>query len=171
VGVARHLFAAVLFCASGASAETEAERIQADLSHEFCGSFRWQNDRSVQDVVVKLGDFRVDLEGRVAAEGKGRYTTSGQVTDIDVKWLIDPGTKRFEMWELNPNRSVFTTDGSHVGSLDEDLQSVRAVWTTNGTGATGTLTLTACSSATSRLRPLPASIAFAALPAGPARPR
>jgi hypothetical protein len=166
--VARLLFTAALFCAAGASAEPEAERITANLSHEFCGSFRWQNDRSAQDVVVKLGDFHVDQEGRVAAEGKGRYTTPAQVTDIDVKWLIDPGTRRFEMWELNPNRSAFTIDGSHIGSLDEDLQSVRAVWTTNGTGALGTLTLAACSSATSRLRTVPASIQIAALSLEPA---
>jgi hypothetical protein len=156
------LFVVAAMGASGAHAESEAERIRSHMSRDFCGSFQWQGDPTVQNVAVSLGGFRIDEEGRVVAEGKGRYTTDGQITDIDVKWLIDPRTKRFEMWELNPSQLGFTTDGSHVGSLDDDLRSLSAVWTTSGSEAQGTLSLSVCSNATSALTP--PTVAFAALP-------
>jgi hypothetical protein len=141
----------LLGLAAPAAAETAPEpgATNAALSHEFCGTFRWQGEAGVQDVFVKLADIEAGADGRIAASGKGRYVTSGQTTYIDVKWLIDRQSRRFEMWELNPSQPGFTTDGSHVGSITGDLAAIDATWTTNGTGAHGTLTLRACATAVS----------------------
>jgi hypothetical protein len=125
------------------------ESLKAGLSRNFCGTFQWNGDTGLQDVYVHLGDIWVEDEGRIVALGKGRYITPGQTTYIDVRWLIDLDSNRLEMWELNPSQPGFTIDGSHVGTIVDDLTRVEATWTTQGTGAQGTLLLHACSSATS----------------------
>ncbi|MDP6584934.1 MAG: hypothetical protein QF535_09775, partial [Anaerolineales bacterium] len=60
------------------------------------------------------------------------------------KIKITPSTLCFEMWEMNPTGSVdFVTDGSHVGTISNDLKSIQAVWTTKVSGEQGDLKLKA----------------------------
>ena len=40
-------------------------------------------------------------------------------------------------------RSDYVTDGSHLGTLAPDLQSMSTVWTTRGTGRRGSMRLNA----------------------------
>lgn len=121
---------------------SESENIRSNLCRQLRGSFKWNGSSQIQNVSISLSDIRVDTNNDVLALGKGQYTTNSRVTDIDVKWLIDPKSGRFEMWESNPTRPGFVTEGSHVGSISGDLKSVTAIWTTRGTGEQGTLVLT-----------------------------
>lgn len=128
------------------------ESLKAGLSRDFCGTFQWNGAIEVQDIYIHLDDIWVEADSRIVALGKGRYVTPVQTTYIDVRWLIDLESNRLEMWELNPSQPGFTIDGSHVGTIVDDLTSVEATWTTQGTGAQGTLLLYACSSATSAVQ-------------------
>jgi hypothetical protein len=128
------------------------ESLKAGLSRNFCGTFQWNGDTGLQDVYIHLGDIWLEDDSRIVALGKGRYITPAQTTYIDVRWLIDLDSNRLEMWELNPSQPGFTIDGSHVGTIVDDLTTVEATWTTQGTGAQGTLLLHTCSSATSAVQ-------------------
>ena len=141
-----------LGAASAAWPTPRPDALKAALSRNFCGTFQWHGDTDVQDVFIHLGDIWADGDSRIVALGKGRYVTPSGTTYIDVRWLIDPASNRLEMWELNPSKPGFTIDGSHVGTIVDDLTAVEATWTTQGTGAQGTLLLQACSSATSDLQ-------------------
>ncbi len=136
------LFVVLVWPATGWSA-SEAEEIQSELSSQFEGTFQWDKSAVVEYVSVSLRDIRVNYNGKIIAVGKGQYTLNERVTDINVKWLIDPKNKRFEMWESNPSTSDFVTNGSHAGFISGDLQSIRATWTTRSTGEQGTLLLRA----------------------------
>ena len=59
--------------------------------------------------------------------------------------IIDPASGAVEMFEILTQATGrgFTTDGSHRGALASDLKRMRLVWTQNGSGAKGDLTLTA----------------------------
>lgn len=130
---------------AASAAALEAEYVRANLSGKtFEGTFRWDGNPDVQKVSIRLNEVTIDSSGAVAALGKGRYDDAAGSTSIDVKWLIDPQTMRFEMWELNPQGSTsFVTDGSHVGAISSDLKSINARWMTRSSGQRGVLSLTA----------------------------
>lgn len=86
----------------------------------------------------------MDSDGNVVAMGTGEYKTANGDTKIDIKFQISPNLLRFEMWEMNPKGSSnFITDGSHIGTISEDLKTINAVWTTKSTGKHGDLSLKA----------------------------
>jgi len=91
-------------------------------------------------VSITVSSLSVDPDGNVIAVGVGEYNiTQG----IDVRVQITPNTLRFEMWETSPEDTGFTTEGSHVGTISEDLRTINAVWTTTSTGRQGELFLRA----------------------------
>ena len=124
----------------------EPSDVQARLCGSFRGTFQWEASPAVQDVSIRLEPATVDGAGAVSAVGKGDYIVNGvRTTSIDVKWLIEAQSLRFEMWELNPvgiSRS-FVTDGSHVGTITPDLRTIEATWTTQSSGQRGKLLLVA----------------------------
>jgi hypothetical protein len=141
-----------IVASAAVEAKSGAEAVRAGLPREFCGTFQWDGDAELQEVFVRLSRTQVDKGGRIVAFGKGRYVTDSVTTHIQVKWLIEPQSGRFEMWEENPSQPAFTTDGSHVGAIADRLTSVEARWTTRGSGNQGTLRLHSCSAATSLLQ-------------------
>ena len=62
-------------------------------------------------------------------------------TDIRIRMIVEQRTRSVEIWESDPNSTLFVTDGSHKGTLSEDLQAIAAEWTTEGSGMKGTLRL------------------------------
>ena len=51
---------------------------------------------------------------------------------------------QFQMWEMNPKGNAeFTIDGSHIGTISNDLKTINAVWTTAIPEYKGTLKLKA----------------------------
>jgi len=110
----------------------------------FNGSFQWDGTSQVQRVDIRFVAFTRLDEHHIEARGCGRYDTAGLVTNIRVKMIVDEQTRHVEIWEADPTGyTPFETDGSHKGSLDDDLMAINAVWTTSRSGATGTLHLRA----------------------------
>lgn len=118
-----------------------ADWVVANLPTDFQGTFQWDNDPTVQEVKVRIDSVSIGSGRQVTATGSAVYTTLGQKTAINVTWQIDPVTGRFEMWEKDPTSADFVTDGSHVGTISTDLQSINAMWTTRSSGQLGQLCL------------------------------
>jgi len=124
----------------------EASDIQARLCGSFEGTFRWDAAPIAQVVSIRLEPVTIDGAGAVWAVGKGDYIIGGvKTTSIDVTWVIEAQSLRFEMWEHNPvgGSTSFVTDGSHVGTIASDLRTIEATWTTKGSGRRGQLRLAA----------------------------
>ena len=92
---------------------------------------------------------RKNRKNKTASEalGCGNYDAAGTVTSIDVKMQITLPGLRVEIWESAPDRASFVTDGSHRGSLSQDLGAIDAQWTTQSTGQHGRLRLRAAPAA------------------------
>lgn len=131
------VFALALFVLSPFSASA------AELAPNYAGTFQWDAGGAPQLVTIDISSVKTNSTGQIIASGKGQYDSSGKIIYIDVRWLIDPKTLRFEMWEANPDSASFTTDGSHVGVISEDFTRITATWTTKETGNRGTLELQA----------------------------
>ena len=99
---------------------------------------------SAQNIKISISTVSSDQEGNVIGSGTGTYKTVNGETQIGIRFKINPATLSFEMWETNPNGNTeFIVDGSHVGQITEDLNLIKAVWTTSNTGKKGDLLLRA----------------------------
>jgi hypothetical protein len=140
------LFLLVLICgvppaASGEPSDIDA--LVANLPLGFVGDFQWDNDRTLQKVAIRFRSVRrVDAE-HAEALGCGHYDAAGTVTSIDVKMRVSLAGLEVEIWESAPDRATFTTNGSHVGRLSDDLGAIDAEWTTRSNGRRGRLRLRA----------------------------
>ena len=131
------------------------------LPRAWCGSFRWDDDAREQLVTIAFTRVAVLADGKIEADGPGlvRYQDepASQAIPFRIRAVIEPGTRRIEMFEsIDVPRANYVTDGSHVGALVPDLQSMRLVWTTRSDGRRGALELGA--------RPARAELAHACAP-------
>ncbi len=134
---------ALLWVAMGPAtglAGSPADRWLEDLPRAWCGTFRWQSDDQVQHVSLRFDWSRQILNGWVELGGTGVYADDRRVV-ITVRAVVDPFEGAIEIWESNPSAAGFTTDGSHVGRVAPDLQTITARWRPRGPGSTGTLVL------------------------------
>ncbi len=141
--ISAHLFAAIVLVtiACGAAVADDAAIENAVLT-DFSGGFEWDGNSEVQRVDMRFVAFTRLGGHRIDVRGCGRYDTAGLVTNIRVKMILDEQTRHVEIWEADPIGSTsFETNGSHKGSLDNDLNGIKAVWTTGASGATGKLRL------------------------------
>ena len=130
-------------CATN-SVSTGGSAVMDNLPRKYHGTFRWKSEQSIQIMSIAISEVFVDLEKNIMATGTGRYDTPDGGTNIDIKIKIVPDSLRFEMWEMDPKgTSDFITDGSHVGTISNDLRTIEAVWTTSGSGQQGDLMLQA----------------------------
>lgn len=120
-----------------------------DLPRGYLGEFRWEGDRTVQNVVITFDSVR-PLNGRAAeAFGCGSYEVGRQVTQIKVRMLVRLSDLQVEIFEMSPQgEGSFETGGSHRGKLSKDLQQIDADWVTTASGQRGHLQLRAASSLT-----------------------
>ena|SRR5580658_683237 len=133
------------FAASGQEGEIDA--VIARLPRAFVGDFRWSGDDTVQEIAIRFDSVRRRDAGHAEALGCGNYTAAGGVTAIAVRMLVTLASLKVEIWESDPDRADFVTDGSHVGNLSADLGTIDADWTTASTGARGHLRLQAAPAA------------------------
>jgi len=131
------------------------------LPRAWCGSFRWEDDVREQLVTIAFTRVVVLPDGKIEADGPGlvRYQDepASEAIPFRIRAVIEPATRRIEMFEaIDVPRPGYVTDGSHVGELVPDLQSMRLVWTTRSTGKRGDLELGA--------RPARADLALACAP-------
>jgi hypothetical protein len=136
----------MLICGASPTASGQAgdiDALVAKLPRGFIGDFRWDNDGAPQNVAVVFKSVqRLDAE-HAEALGCGNYNAAGTVTSIDVKMRITLTGLEVEIWESAPDRATFTTNGSHVGRLSDDLAAIDAEWTTRSNGQRGRLRLRA----------------------------
>lgn len=136
---ARFLVLSVLMATHAAA--DDADWVKANLATHYRGTFQWDNDPTVQEVKVRIDSVSIGTDRRITAAGSAVYTTLGQKTAINVTWLIDPASGRFEMWEKDPTSADFVIDGSHIGTISADLNFISAMWTTGSSGQLGQLCL------------------------------
>ncbi len=149
---------------------SQLEPTQIGLSRNYCGTFQWHGSTLIQRVSISLSSVSAEADGNIFAVGTGRYITAEQITQIDVRWLIDPRSMRFEMWESNPRQGNFVTDGSHIGTVSPRYRSIEAVWTTRTSGLQGTLSLgTECAMVIGSTRPVIEHAKDSGFPIEPAR--
>jgi hypothetical protein len=136
------LLAAVLTTVACRAVFADDAAIEQAVLTAFSGSFQWDGAFQIQLVDMRFVAFTRLDEQRIEARGCRRYETTGFVTSIRVKMIVDEQTRQVEIWEADPIGSAsFETGGSHKGSLDDDLKGITAVWTTSKSGATGKLVL------------------------------
>ncbi len=136
-------------CSTGSSIIEDTGDIKGDSSRKsktlyrnYTGSFIWEGDSEYQQLSIEILKQEIS-NGVITATGKGKYKSSYQITNIDVKIYVNTATGFFEMWELNPDQGQFVTEGSHLGSITGDFSKVEATWVTTGSGLRGKLILNA----------------------------
>jgi hypothetical protein len=117
--------------------------LETNLPKNWIGEFRWGGSPEVQRYEITVLNTKPLTGSRIEASGCGRVTTPQQVTDIDIRMVIDEGSLAVQIFESEPNRRSFTIDGSHRGSMSQDLKLIAAEWETLGTGQRGVLQLRA----------------------------
>ena len=128
----------------------------ARMPRAWCGVFRWDHDQIAQHVTIRFDRFEARADGKIEATGPGLVRT-GRTVPFIMRAVIDPATRAIELFEsLEAPVPGYVTDGSHVGELAADLQSMRVVWTTRGTAERGAMELNA--------RPAAAELAQACAP-------
>ncbi len=132
---------AVSFTASCQSDDVDA--VIARLPRAFVGDFRWDGGGTTQDVAIRFETVRRLDAGHAEALGCGNYDMAGHVTAIKVRMVVTLAGLQVEIWESDPDRTEFVTDGSHRGTLSADLGAIDAEWTTASTGQRGRLRLLA----------------------------
>ncbi len=116
------------------------------LPRHWCGLFRWEGEALEQVVRIAFTRAAFRADGRFELNGDGRvryrHEPHGETVPFRMRAIVEPATRRIEMFEaLDAPRPDYVTDGSHVGELAPDLQSMRLVWTTRSTGRRGALEL------------------------------
>ena len=101
-------------------------------------------DKIIQEVSMSFSKVFSDDNGQVVSLGTGFYSTGKGATQVNVKMVIKQSTYQVEIWELKPDGNPdFVTGGSHIGHISRDLKKIDAVWTTQKTGAQGSLEMAA----------------------------
>ena len=125
----------------------DVDGLIARLPRAFIGDFRWAEGGATQNVAIRFDTVRRLDAGHAEARGCGNYDVRGHVTAIAVRMVVALAGLRVEIFESDPDRADFVTDGSHRGNLSTDLRTIEAEWTTASTGARGHLRLEAAPAA------------------------
>ena len=142
------MLAAVLALLPAAIAQgDDIDGLIARLPRAFVGDFRWADGGATQDIAIRFDTVRRLDAGHAEALGCGNYDAAGRVTAIAVRMMVTLAGLQVEIWESDPDRADFVTDGSHRGHLSADLRVIDAEWITASTGARGRLRLEAAPAA------------------------
>jgi len=132
---------------TAAAQDDDIDGVIARLPRAFVGDFRWSGGGATQEIAIRFDMVRRLDAGHAEALGCGTYDAAGHVAAIRVRMLVTLVGLKVEIWESDPDRADFVTDGSHRGSLGPDLRTIEAEWTTASTGARGHLRLQAAPAA------------------------
>src|ERR1041385_8809229 len=91
-----------------------------DLPRNWTGEFRWDGAPEAQRYEITVLNVRRLDDNRIEANGCGRVSARQQITDINIRMVIDTGTLAIQIFEAQPNQRNFTTDGSHRGRISKD---------------------------------------------------
>ena len=137
------LLLAAFLAFAGTAAATEPPVTAETLPRAWCGTFSWERYNDLQHVTIALERVETRADGTLEATGRGEVK-SWRAVAITVRVTVDPVTRRAELFEapIKPT-SGYIYDGSHLGTLAADFQSMRLDWTTRGTGERGSMQLQA----------------------------
>jgi hypothetical protein len=139
------MIACLPFAANGAKDE---KGLIDKLPRGYIGEFKWEGDKTAQNVVIRFDLVRALNDESAEAVGCGAYEVNRQVTKIKIQMLVNWSDLRVQILEQSPEGSgTFVTDGSHRGHLSRDLQQIDAQWTGASGGKRGQLHLHAAPSA------------------------
>jgi hypothetical protein len=142
IAAASLLFAPVVLAA-------EMKDLTQNIPRGYFGEFRWDGDKTLQNVVVTFDSVTALKGDKVEALGCGAYEIDRRVTKIKVRMLVRLSDLQVEIFEASPEgNSLFETGGSHRGTLSKDFQQIEAQWVTTAGGQKGRLHLHASSSLT-----------------------
>jgi hypothetical protein len=142
IAAASLLFASVIHAA-------EMKDLTQNMPRGYFGEFRWDGDKTLQNVVITFDSVRALNGHNAEALGCGAYEVGRQVTKIKVRMLVRLSDLQVEIFELSPEGGgSFETGGSHRGKLSKDLQQIDAQWITTASGQRGQLHLRAAPSLT-----------------------
>ncbi|MCC8977683.1 hypothetical protein [Bradyrhizobium acaciae] len=126
----------------------DIKEVTEKLPHAYIGEFLWDDDNTVQNVVITFDKVQALNEQNAEARGCGSYEVGRSVTKIGVQMFIRLSDLEVEIFERSPDgNGAFETEGSHRGKLSDDLQQIDAQWTTTADGRHGQLHLRAAASA------------------------
>ena len=126
---------ALISLANIADAQDRPIRV-ADLPREFQGQYQWGDGSMPFTLILKFEKIE-EKQGTIHFSGSHFYMPGDWKAKID--GTIDAKSGRITIWESEASRPGLVTDGSFVGAVSSDLQSIEALWTTNSTGNTGWL--------------------------------
>ena len=113
------------------------------LPRSWCGTFSWDRYNDLQHITIIFDRVETRADGTIEATGRG-IVKSFRTVPFQARAIVDPAGRRIELFESVATPTPgYITDGSHVGTLAADLQSMRLAWTTRGTGERGTMQLLA----------------------------
>jgi hypothetical protein len=118
----------------------DGEGCVSSKANPYVGTYRWRGAPTAEPVRFWFERFEAAGDNALKATGRGIYLSKPPV-NITIRATIDLKTRRIEIWESNPDRLTFLTNGSHVGTISSDRCRILAVWTTKGTGEQGDLIL------------------------------
>jgi hypothetical protein len=113
----------------------------ADVPREFKGTYEWRDEQVRYTVTLKI-DRVTEKDGVIRFSGTNLYTPGDLKTKIE--GTIDARSRRLTLRESEPSQPEGAdTDGAFVGTISEDRQAIRAVWTSKASGNKGDLELKA----------------------------
>jgi hypothetical protein len=118
----------------------DGEGCVSSKANPYVGTYRWRGAPTAEPVRFWFERTEAAGDNVLKANGRGIYLSKPPV-NIRIRATIDLKTRRIEIWESNPDRLSFLTNGSHVGTISSDRCRILAVWTTKGTGQQGDLVL------------------------------
>lgn len=126
----------------------DIKELTEKLPRAYIGEFLWDDDTTVQNVVITFDKVKALNEQNAEARGCGSYEAGRHVTKIGVQMFVRLSDLEVEIFERPLDADgTFEAEGSHRGKLSQDLQRIDAQWTTTATGKHGQLHLRAAASA------------------------
>ena len=142
------LLAALLLALSACAAQAPPRVTGASLPRLYDGRYFWAEQASGDGYRVTLTIDSVSVAGGgipLAVHGSIVYDPGDNRMAID--GTIDAVTLDVRLRESAPSQADAVTNGAFTGALSPDLQSLVAIWRSDGDGRLGVLVLHACGEA------------------------
>jgi hypothetical protein len=98
-----------------------------EMQRRYRGWFLWQCWDEAQRVAIEIKSARIDLEGKIVAEGIEHYEVGLGFRSVPARLILDTGTGRFQFWETDDARdgdALLTSRGPYAGVIVRSGQRV-----------------------------------------------
>lgn len=126
VSLTRLILALVLI--AGTVHAADPDTLVKQLPRSYSGEFQWRDSVRKYKVTIEFTEVKLDDTGRVEATGKGVYDAYGEISNVNIRAVIDPDDLFLEIWEYDPAAQGKELEGVYRGSLSADLKAIDATW-------------------------------------------